>query len=66
MLYLIVMNASRIHVLFAFFVRTAHLASELSLALKRHQPNLGLTDQDVMFISLAGLLHDIGFKFVIH
>lgn len=37
-----------------------HLAREMVERLRQKQPQFGVTDKDVLCVSLAGLLHDIG------
>lgn len=38
----------------------AHLAGELVTTIKRNQPDLGITDDDVLCVMIAGLCHDLG------
>ena len=38
----------------------AHLASSWATHFRRVQPDLGVTDKDVLCVTLAGLLHDLG------
>jgi deoxynucleoside triphosphate triphosphohydrolase SAMHD1 len=52
------MNAD--HNRFQHSVGVAHLANLMVTKLKEKQPNLQITDKDVLCVTLAGLLHDIG------
>ena len=38
----------------------AYLAAELVSTLRRNQPELDITDTDLVCVSLAGLCHDLG------
>ena len=40
--------------------RVAYLAAELVSTLRRNQPELNITDADLVCVSLAGLCHDMG------
>ena len=47
--------------LFCFhFPRVAHLAGELVEMLKRKQPELKITEQELLCVKIAGLCHDLG------
>ena len=37
-----------------------YLAGELIETLKRKQPELNITDKDILCIKIAGLCHDLG------
>ena len=41
-------------------IRVAHLAGELVEMLKKQQPDLGISDDDVLCVMVAGLCHDLG------
>lgn len=40
--------------------RVGHLAGELVETLQRKQPELDITDEEVLCVKLAGLCHDLG------
>jgi HD superfamily phosphohydrolase len=52
------MNAN--HSRFEHSLGVAHLAKQVVTRLKQEQPILNITDKDVLCVTLAGLLHDIG------
>ena len=37
-----------------------HLAGQLGRALQRRQPELGITNKDILCLEIAGLCHDLG------
>ena len=45
---------------FADLSRTSYLAYRLAKNLKKRQPELGITDEDLLCVSIAGLCHDLG------
>lgn len=49
-----------VHTRFAHCIGTCHLAGKLITHLQRKQPELNITQRDVLCVQLAGLLHDIG------
>ena len=42
------------------FASVAYLAAELVSTLRRNQPELNITETDLVCVSLAGLCHDLG------
>ena len=40
--------------------RVSHLAGELLEALRMKQPELEITEQDLLCVKIAGLCHDLG------
>jgi HD superfamily phosphohydrolase len=48
------------HNRFEHSVGVAHLAERMCRRLQTRQPNLNITDKDVLCIKLAGLCHDLG------
>jgi len=43
-----------------YFFRVCHLAGKLVEALRAKQPELNITDKDILCIKMAGLCHDLG------
>ena len=37
-----------------------HLAGEFARILQKKQPELNITDKDVLHVEIAGLIHDLG------
>ena len=48
------------HNRFEHSLGVAHLCGKLLLFLKNNQPELNITDRDIILIKIAGLMHDIG------
>lgn len=42
------------------FIRVCHLAEQLTRALKERQPELKITNKDILCVQIAGLCHDLG------
>ncbi|ETV97269.1 hypothetical protein, variant 3 [Aphanomyces invadans] len=56
--YFVYMSAT--HSRFEHSVGVAHLAELMLSQLRQHQPWLGITDQDILCVKIAGLCHDLG------
>lgn len=48
------------HTRYQHSLGVAHLAEKLAKTIKNNQPTLGITDEDVLCVKIAGLCHDIG------
>jgi len=47
-------------VLYSLCNRVSYIAGELVETLREKQPELGITEQDVLCVTIAGLCHDLG------
>ena len=56
--YLIYPSAN--HTRFEHSLGVSHLAKILTSSLQKNQPELGITDNEIELIQIAGLIHDIG------
>ena len=56
--YLIYPSAN--HTRFEHSLGVSHLAKILATSLQKNQPELGITDNEIELIQIAGLIHDIG------
>ena len=56
--YLIYPSAN--HTRFEHSLGVSHLAKILSSSLQKNQPELGITDNEIELVQIAGLIHDIG------
>lgn len=56
--YLIYPSAN--HTRFEHSLGVSHLAKVLTTSLQKNQPELGITDNEIELIQIAGLIHDIG------
>ena len=56
--YLIYPSAN--HTRFEHSLGVSHLAKILTTSLQKNQPELGITDNEIELIQIAGLIHDIG------
>ena len=44
----------------------SHLAGQLVRHLRQNQPDLKISDNDVMCVEIAGLCHDLGMFYYLH
>ena len=43
-----------------------YLAGEFARMLQTKQPELKITDKDVLCVEIAGLIHDLGMTIIVH
>ena len=48
------------HTRFEHSIGVAHLGRKLLTILKRNQPELKISEKDILLVFIAGLLHDVG------
>ena len=48
------------HYRFEHSLGVAHFSARVCLALRSHQPELNITDADILSVKVAGLCHDLG------
>jgi deoxynucleoside triphosphate triphosphohydrolase SAMHD1 len=48
------------HTRFEHSISVSYLAGHLATSLQRKQPELGISDRQILLVQLAGLLHDVG------
>ncbi|CAM9876164.1 unnamed protein product [Discosporangium mesarthrocarpum] len=48
------------HTRFEHSIGVAHLAEKLARRIGQEQPSLGITEEDIMCVKIAGLCHDLG------
>jgi HD-GYP domain-containing protein (c-di-GMP phosphodiesterase class II) len=49
---------------FWYIFRVCHLAGQLARMLKKQQPELDITNKDILCVEIAGLCHDLGTMFI--
>lgn len=54
------------HNRFEHCIGTSHLAKQFMTQLKNNQPELNITDRDVLLVQIAGLIHDLGHGVMSH
>ena len=48
-----------------FLFRVSHLAGQLAESLRQRQPNLEISNTDILCVQIAGLCHDLGMNFIV-
>ena len=51
-------------IIFLYTYRVSHLAGQLARALQSRQPELNITEEDILCVEIAGLCHDLGTYFL--
>lgn len=54
------MFRSATHTRFEHSLGVAHMSARVVRTIKNNQPELGITEKDVLCVKIAGLCHDLG------
>ena len=49
-----------VHYNYYYLLSVCYLAGEFARILQKKQPELNITDKDVLHVEIAGLIHDLG------